>query len=85
MMVIISRKYFVWEFPLKSLGKVALASVVMGAVIYPIGNSMTSSTLINLILGIVVGVVIYDLMLLLLREPQKEERFRPCVCLRTEY
>lgn len=73
MMVIISRKYFVWEFPLKSLGKVALASVVMGAVIYPIGNSMTSSTLINLILGIVVGVVIYDLMLLLLREPQKEE------------
>jgi len=73
MMVIISRKYFVWEFPLKSLGKVTLASVVMGAVVYPVGNSLTSSTLINLILGIVVGMVVYGLMLLLLQEFQKEE------------
>lgn len=73
MMVIISRKYFVWEFPLKSLGKVALASVVMGAVIYPIGNNLSSPTLVNLIFSILVGMVVYGLMLLLLREPQKEE------------
>jgi len=72
-MIIISRRYFVWEFPLKSLGKIALASGVMGAVVYPIGNSFTSSTLLNLILGTCVGVVVYCLMLFLLREPQKEE------------
>jgi O-antigen/teichoic acid export membrane protein len=73
MMVIISRKYFVWEFPLKSLGKVTLASLVMGAVIYLVGNSLASLALVNLIFSIFVGMVVYGLMLLLLREPQKEE------------
>jgi hypothetical protein len=72
-MVTISRRYFVWAFPLKSLGKIALSSGVMGAVVYPIGNSLTSSTLINLIAEICIGVVVYFLMLFLLREPQKEE------------
>lgn len=72
-MATISRRYFVWKFPLKSLGKIALASVVMGAVIYPIGNSLTSSAPVNLIVGICSGIVVYSLMLLLLREPQKEE------------
>ncbi len=72
-MVIISRKYFIWKFPLKSLVKVACASVVMAAVIYPIGNSLTSSTLINLVVGICVGFVVYFLMLFVLREPQIEE------------
>jgi len=72
-MVIISRKYFIWEFPIKSLGKITLASIVMGVVIYPVGSGLTSSTLVNLILGVVVGVVVYGLMLLLVREPQKEE------------
>jgi len=67
-----SRRFFVWEFPFKSLGKAAVASAVMGLVIYPIGNRLTSSTLINLILGIVVGVVVYAVMLFLLQEPQKE-------------
>ena len=72
-MIIVSRRYFVWEFPLKSFAKIALASGVMGAVVYPVGNSFTSSTLLNLILGTCVGVVVYCLMLFLLREPQKEE------------
>ena len=72
-MIVVSRRYFIWEFPFKSLGKAAIASAVMGAVVYPVGNSMTSSTLVNLILGIVVGVVVYMVTLFLLREPQKEE------------
>ena len=72
-MMTISRRYFVWRFPLKSLGKIALASGAMGAVVYPTGNSLTSSTLINLIAGIFIGVVVYSLILFLLREPQKEE------------
>jgi len=72
-MVVISRRHFVWEFPFKSLGKAALASAVMGAIVYPIGNSLTSSTLVNLIAGICIGVIVYFAMLFLLREPKKEE------------
>ena len=45
----------------------------MAAVIYPVGNSLTSSPLINLVSGICVGTVVYILMLLFLREIQKEE------------
>lgn len=71
--VILSRRFFVWEFPFKSLAKITFASAVMGIVIYPMSNSLTTSTLINLIAGICVGVIVYVVMLFLLREPQKEE------------
>jgi len=73
LMIIVSRRFFVWEFPFKSLTKAMCASSVMGIVVYHIGNSLTSSTLLNLILGIVVGIVVYVAMLFLLRVPQKEE------------
>lgn len=72
-MLCVSKKYFVWSFPFKSLGKVATALTVMAVIVYPIGNSMTSSSLINLILGIGIGMIVYFLMLLILRELQKEE------------
>jgi O-antigen/teichoic acid export membrane protein len=73
LMIIVSRRFFVWKFPFKSLGKITCASVVMGAVIYPVGNSLTSSTLLTLVVGISVGTVVYLLMLFLLREIQEEE------------
>lgn len=73
LMIITSRRFFVWEFPFKTLVKVSLASAIMGIIVYPIGNSLTSSVLINLILGIFVGVVVYTAMLFVLREPQKAE------------
>jgi O-antigen/teichoic acid export membrane protein len=72
-MVVVSRKYFVWDFPSKSLGKVALASAVMAAVVYPLGNWLTSSALVNLIVGVCIGVVVYFVVLFLLREPTKVE------------
>ena len=71
--IFVSRRFFVWGFPFKSLGKISCASIVMGIVVYYIGNSLTSSPLINLISGMLAGVVVYAVMLLLLREPQKEE------------
>lgn len=40
---------------------------------YHIGSSLTSSTLLNLILGIVVGIIVYSLMLFLLREFKPSE------------
>ena len=73
LMIIVSRRFFVWEFPFKSLAKAMCASSVMGIVVYHIGNSLTSSTLLNLILGVVVGVVVYFAILSVLRVPQKEE------------
>ena len=72
-MIVVSKKYFVWQFPLKSLGKIACASVVMGIVVYPIGNHLSSSALLNLIAGMCSGMVIYFLMLFLLQEPQRGE------------
>jgi O-antigen/teichoic acid export membrane protein len=71
--IIVSWRLLAWQFPFQSLGRVLAASAVMGAVVYFVANSLTSSTLINLILGIVIGVAVYAIMLLLLREPQPEE------------
>ena len=71
--IFISRQFFVWEFPFKSLAKVSFASAVMGTVVYPIGNSLTSSVLINLILSIFIGIIVYTAMLFVLREPNKKE------------
>lgn len=71
--VVVSRRYFIWEFPFKSLAKVVCASMIMGAVVYPIGNSLTPSILINLVLGICVGVAVYSLMLFLFRELKPSE------------
>jgi len=73
LMIIVSQRFFVWQFPFKSLAKVMCASSVMGIVVYHIGNNLTSSTLFNLILSIAVGVVVYFAILFLLRVPQKEE------------
>lgn len=73
LMVLASRRLFTWEFPFKSLGKIALASAVMGVVVYPVGNSLTSSTAVNLIVGICLGLVVYGGMLLLLKEARWSE------------
>lgn len=73
LVIVVSRRFFVWEFPFKSLAKTVCASGVMGIVVYFIGNRCSSSSLLNLILGIIVGVVVYLLMLFLLREFKQNE------------
>ena len=73
LMVLASRRLFTWKFPFKSLGKIALASAIMGVVVYPVGNSLTSSTAVNLIVGICLGLVVYGGMLLLLKEAHWSE------------
>jgi len=47
---------------------VTCASAIMGIVVYYVGNCLTASVLINLILGISMGTTIYFLILLFLRE-----------------
>jgi len=71
--IFVSRRFFIWEFPFKSLGNVVYASGVMGVAVYFIGNSLTSSTLINLIVSILTGMSVYSLMLFLLREIKPSE------------
>jgi len=78
LMIILSRRFFVWKFPLKSLIKVICASTIMGIVVYYVVNNLTTSVPINLISGICIGVLVYFLMLLLLREfyPQEKQQIK---------
>lgn len=73
LMIILSRPLFVWNFPFKSLAKVTCASAIMGIIVYYVGNSLTSLVLVNLISGICIGVAVYFLMLILLKEFSQEE------------
>jgi len=74
LMVVLSRRLYVWKFPFKSLIKVTLASAIMGIVVYFICNSLTCSTLISLICGIFIGVIIYFILLVLFREFRSKEK-----------
>lgn len=73
LIVAVSRRFFIWEFPFKSLGKVICASAIMGVVVYTVGNDLTSSALLNIIISVCVGIVVYLLMLFLVREIREEE------------
>lgn len=73
MIVVISRRVFVWQFPVKSMLNAIFASILMGIIVYYVGNSLTFSIIINIIVSIVVGVVIYFMLLLLLKEFSREE------------
>lgn len=73
LMIILSRRFFIWEFPFKTLGKVMCASAIMGIVVYYMSNSLLYLVLINLFLGILIGTAVYFLILLLLKEFSQEE------------
>ena len=53
--------------------KAICASIVMGLIVYPMGNSLTSSIIINLVLAVFTGIIVYSLMLFLLREFKPSE------------
>jgi len=74
LMVVLSRRFFFWKFPFKSLVKVTLASAIMGIVMNYLRNSLTPSILINLICSVSVGGLIYFVLLFLFREFQSKER-----------
>jgi len=73
LIIIISRKFFIWEFPFKSLGRTIISSTVMGVSVYCIGNNLTSSLPFNLIIGILGGLLIYFVLLILLGELKGRE------------
>ena len=73
LMVIISRRFYVWQFPLKTLRKVIYASLIMGAIVYYIGNNLSPIIAVNLIVGIFTGLFLYFLALFLFKEFSYEE------------
>lgn len=72
--VFISRRYFVWRFPLRSLGRIALASAMMSVVIYLIGGGWISTSLVSLLLAVLVGIVVYIFSIFLLGEIKSTEK-----------
>ncbi len=73
-MIFVSGRFFVWRFPIKSLAKAACASIGMGVAVYYVNDSLASSSLINLILSVSVGTIIYFSLLFLLQEIQPNEK-----------
>ena len=72
-MAVVARKYFVWDFPLKSLGRVLFASAVMAGAVYWVGNGVTHTVWANLVLGVISGAFVYGLVLVMLGELRKDE------------
>jgi len=70
----ISRKFFIWPFPFKTLKRCSIASMIMGGGVYLLVNNLCFNNLINLILGIIGGVVIYSISILLFKEILPEEK-----------
>ena len=66
--ILVSRRFFVWKFPFKSLGRVAIASGIMGLVVYHTAESLTFPPVISLLVSVGVGVVVYSALIVLLRE-----------------
>ena len=74
LMIILSRRFFVWKFPLKSLIKVTCASTIMGIVVYYVGNCLFHFTLLNFILTTSLGGLLYLGLLFLFQEFNEKER-----------
>ncbi|MCD6232856.1 polysaccharide biosynthesis C-terminal domain-containing protein [bacterium] len=74
LMIYFSRKFFVWPFPFKTLGKCSTASLIMGVGAYLLVNNLHFSTFVNLILGILAGIIIYSICIFLFKEVLPEEK-----------
>ena len=73
MMVVSSRRLFVWKFPGPTLLRVAAASGVMGLAVWWISRTLPAGSLVQLILSVTCGILVYFPVLFLLREFTAEE------------
>jgi O-antigen/teichoic acid export membrane protein len=72
--IVISRQFFTWEFPFKSLINSICASAMMGIVIYYTVDRLSGLGFLNLIVNVCFGGLIYFALLFLLREFQQKEK-----------
>ncbi|MCX6722979.1 MAG: polysaccharide biosynthesis C-terminal domain-containing protein [Candidatus Staskawiczbacteria bacterium] len=70
----VSRFFFIWKFPFKSLVKCFLASIIMGGGVYFLINSLHFNNFINLLLAIIFGVAVYFILIILFKEITLEEK-----------
>jgi len=73
-MVLASQREFLWHFPWGSLTRSALASAVMGAAVYLVEQRLTMSPLVNLGIGIIIGICVYILVLFVVGELRPAEK-----------
>jgi len=74
LMCIFSRRFFVWDFPYKSLIRVCFSSLVMGGAVYFINIILNFNTITNLFLSVLTGFFVYFFMLFVFREPTSKEK-----------
>jgi O-antigen/teichoic acid export membrane protein len=72
-MILLSKRYLKWAFPVKSFNKALLSTLFMTAVVALIDVNFTASSAIKLTTSITVGVVTYFGGLVLLKEFSSEE------------
>lgn len=73
LMIIFSRRYFFWEFPMDSLLRILSASVVMGAAILLVGPANSVQGIGELLGRIGIGIIIYICAILLSGEIRQSE------------
>ena len=74
LMIVFSRKFFIWKFPFSTLMKVTAASSIMGIVLYLIGKYMATTTIMNLTARICLGTMIFFGVLYFLKEFTLKEK-----------
>lgn len=73
LMVVLSRRLFAWKFPFKSLRRSLYASGIMGIGVYFLGNNLLSYGLLNLLVSVCAGGLIYVSLLFLFKEFEPDE------------
>jgi len=73
LIIVFSRRFFIWAFPFGSLIKATWAAAIMGIFLYYMSKSLASLALLNLLLLLFFGGLIYISFLFLLNEFQPKE------------
>lgn len=73
LMVIGSRRIYIWNFPFRSLKNTCVAGLIMGLIVYLLSQFILKSAIVALLIGIPVGVIIYFSILYIFKEFTPEE------------
>jgi len=68
LMILLSRRFFIWKFPFRSLMNVIFASSIMGIIVYYFGHRLETSLMVKLFSGIALGISVYFFILMLIKE-----------------
>lgn len=74
LMIVLSRRLFIWKFPLSSMIKTLIAAGVMGIIVYFISKGLAVSVAASLIVSIAAGILVYFSLLFLFKEFGDDEK-----------